>query len=1135
MVLVPSTIHYKTLPKSVLIDTMRTEARQATRTAFLVWVTERLNLRPGEGRLVLLILLFTIGAFTANVLTYTAAYALFLAKFDAQALPYVYIGESLVSTLLTLLYLRFSRRYALLNMLFGQILVMLATMIGYRVGLLRWDAGWFIFSLPIWYAVLNNQVNAAFWTLLGRLFNIQQGKRLFSLLIAGQEVATVSMGLLVPFLVGWVGTPNLLLLAALSMTGAGWALRQIARRAPVLYEREAAEAESTDALPASGAKPTLWADPYIRLIFAVLLLFGLSDNIIDNLFYQQAGSRFLDQSQLATFLGAFTAIVGGINLFCQLFLASPLLRRFGVQAIIILTPVTLLAVTLPFVLAGLIAPQSALVFWLAVGMNLARRVTDKFDNTAGNLLYQPLPQPVRAQTQTILDGIFAPVIGGVAGLLLLYLNNVLAFTPLQLALVLLPLVIVWLFVATRVGRLYGQRVQQALRRRLIQGNSAFQPDRAGLDALRQHLTDPQPGSVLYALGVLEATDGATLSEVLPPLLDHPSPAVRLDVLARLERLNDPAFLPAIQQTLQRDRDRRVQAAALQAVAALGGLTETAEIDHYLGADALHLRQAAIIGLLRSGALEGILAVGETLTHLVASPVVTDRIFAAQVLGESRLAGLYRPLLKLLHDGDAKVRQAALAAVAKIQHPQLWPVVITALSVPQTRAAAQTALIAGGEAVLPTLLQAAAQAGPVLAPNRALWLALAPIFGRIAAPQSCAFLVTQLPCPDVVVRTALLSALHQCGYQADAGTRPFLEAELRAEIAHAGWTLTHLVAIGEPAPGPLLLLRNALQADLAEQQARLLLWLALLYDPATLQRVRTALALTPGLRRTPTEEQRAYALETLDLLLTKAVSKQILLLLDDLPPAQQLKQLAGEATRTLLPLPRQLAALITGDERWVAPWLKVVALYAIAHALPAVQHDPALQAAVALAVTDADPLVQETAAWVKLGLNNGAADSRLGAGLPAPGALLTVEKVLILQRVEIFAAMPATILVEIADHLQEQFTPAGAIIFRQGAPGESIYFIVTGAVEALDGERVFTQMGEGEIFGEMALLDGEPRTATIRTTAPTHLLSLDQAPFYELMDEHIEIARGVIAVLAQRLRARTADFSRLQAQVGEIGG
>jgi len=1108
---------------------MRTAARPATRTAFLVWVAERLNLRPGESRLVMLILLYTIGAFTANVLTYTAAYALFLAKFDAQALPYVYIGESLVSTLLTLLYLRFSRRYALINMLFGQLMIMVTTMVGYRIGLLRWEAGWFIFSLPIWYAVLNNQVNAAFWTLLGRLFNIQQGKRLFSLLIAGQEVATVSMGLLVPLLVGWVGTPNLLLLAALSMTGAGLALRQIARRAPVLHEREGAELESTEALPENSARPALWADPYIRLIFAVLLLFGLSDNVIDNLFYQQAGNRFLDQSQLATFLGAFTAIVGGINLFCQLFLASPLLRRFGVHAIIVLTPVTLLAATVPFVLAGLVAPQSALVFWLAVGMNLARRVTDKFDNTAGNLLYQPLPPPVRAQTQTVLDGIFAPVVGGLAGLLLLYLNNVLAFTTLQLALVLLPLVVIWVLVATRVGRLYAQRVQQALRHRLIQGNSAFQPDRAGLDALRQHLTDAQPGSVLYALGVLEATDGATWREVLPPLLHHPSPAVRLDVLARLERLNDPAFLPAIQQTLQSDKDRRVQAAALQAVAALGGLTDVAEIDRYLDADAPHLRQAAIIGLLRSGALEGILAVGETLTRLVASPVVTDRIFAAQVLGESRLAGLYRPLLRLLHDSDVKVRQTALSAVAKIQHPQLWSVVISALAAAPTRAAAQTALIAGGEAPLPALQQAATGAGPATPHNRHLWLALAHVCGRIGSSQSCAILLPQLTCPDIVARTAILDALQQCRYQADAATRPLLEAELRAEIAHAKWTLTHLVALGEPAPASLLLLRNALHADLAEQQARLLLWLALLYDPATLQRVRTALALTPGLHRTPTDEQRAYALETLDLLLTKAVSKQLLILLDELTPTQQLKGLAGDAPRPPLSLPHQLAGIIGGDERWVAPWLRAIALYTVAHALPTVRTDPTLQETVATATAAVDPLVQETATWIKLGLVN----RQHATGLPSPGALLTVEKVLILQRVEIFAAMPATILVEIAAHLQDRFTPAGAIIFRQGAPGDSIYFIVTGAVEALDGERVFTHMGEGEIFGEMALLDGEPRTATIRTSEPTHLLSLDQTPFYELMDEHIEIARGVIHVLAQRLRARTADLHRLQAQVSRM--
>jgi transposase-like protein len=57
-----------------------------------------------------------------------------------------------------------------------------------------------------------------------------------------------------------------------------------------------------------------------------------------------------------------------------------------------------------------------------------------------------------------------------------------------------------------------------------------------------------------------------------------------------------------------------------------------------------------------------------------------------------------------------------------------------------------------------------------------------------------------------------------------------------------------------------------------------------------------------------------------------------------------------------------------------------------------------------------------------------------------------------------------------------------------------------------------------------------RTATTRITEPTHLLGLDQASFYTLMDEHIEIARRVIHVLLQRLRARTNELNQLQAQI-----
>ena len=142
-------------------------------------------------------------------------------------------------------------------------------------------------------------------------------------------------------------------------------------------------------------------------------------------------------------------------------------------------------------------------------------------------------------------------------------------------------------------------------------------------------------------------------------------------------------------------------------------------------------------------------------------------------------------------------------------------------------------------------------------------------------------------------------------------------------------------------------------------------------------------------------------------------------------------------------------------------------------------------------------------------------------------LLTVEKVMVLKTVDIFAHTPEEILVDIAGLLKELTLAANQTVFEKGEQGDSMYIIVEGEVEALDEGRAFTKMAARQVFGEMALLDGEPRTATIRTTQATRLLRLDQEPFYELMDDRIEIARGVIHVLLQRLRKRTEDVNRLR--------
>lgn len=132
-------------------------------------------------------------------------------------------------------------------------------------------------------------------------------------------------------------------------------------------------------------------------------------------------------------------------------------------------------------------------------------------------------------------------------------------------------------------------------------------------------------------------------------------------------------------------------------------------------------------------------------------------------------------------------------------------------------------------------------------------------------------------------------------------------------------------------------------------------------------------------------------------------------------------------------------------------------------------------------------------------------------------LSTIEKVIILKTVSVFAQTPDAVLAEVAELLEEVGLDAEATVFRKGDPGDSLYLIVQGNVQVEDGDKVLRQMGAREVFGEMALLDNEPRSATIRTIEPAQLLRLSQSTFYELLADRPEIATGIIRVLMGYIR------------------
>lgn len=148
-------------------------------------------------------------------------------------------------------------------------------------------------------------------------------------------------------------------------------------------------------------------------------------------------------------------------------------------------------------------------------------------------------------------------------------------------------------------------------------------------------------------------------------------------------------------------------------------------------------------------------------------------------------------------------------------------------------------------------------------------------------------------------------------------------------------------------------------------------------------------------------------------------------------------------------------------------------------------------------------------------------------------LSTIEKVLILKTVNLFSGTPDEILAEVASLLAEVELPEGKTIFEKGERGDCMYIVVSGRVKAHDGEHTFNYLEEGQVFGEMAVLDPEPRVASITAVEDTLLLRLDQEPFYELMEDRIEVARGVIHVLSGHLRNRVRDVSELKARLQQL--
>jgi CRP-like cAMP-binding protein len=123
----------------------------------------------------------------------------------------------------------------------------------------------------------------------------------------------------------------------------------------------------------------------------------------------------------------------------------------------------------------------------------------------------------------------------------------------------------------------------------------------------------------------------------------------------------------------------------------------------------------------------------------------------------------------------------------------------------------------------------------------------------------------------------------------------------------------------------------------------------------------------------------------------------------------------------------------------------------------------------------------------------------------------------LERVPLFKTCSRRQIRAIARICETFDVPARTPLTRVGEPGEEFFLIVEGAVRVDVSAHRQLHLGAGEYFGEMSLLDGEPRSATVVAEAPVRLLVIRRRHFQKLLEDNPAIAQALLVTLCRRVR------------------
>lgn len=848
--------------------------------------------------------LYSAAAF-GGVLTIglTVSGTLFVSELPASAVPYMFILPAVSIVPAVLLYNRIAARFRLDQMIIGSNAILFGGVLIFRV-LLDAPPGksfavlatLFFFSEAAYTLVI-----LQFWNFAGQVFNPREAKRLFGVIAGGGTLANILAGFSLAAVVKRIGVENLLWVVALALgvcMACAWTLGRWQRRAGEL-----------SAVPASRAEPergrqsfaqdlrAIRQSPLLLAIGGLTLLLSLLINIGAYQFYLAQQIHFAGRgAELAAYLGV-CEFGAGLAAFCmQFYFTGRVMSRLGVFTALLFFP---LGVALG---AGL----SLLTGGALLAMTLIRAADPIFRRTihsaALNVLYLPTPPDLRQRAKELFEGMYAATFG-LAGVVFLLLQHVPGWNYVYYSIPLLVLSAAWLVLLPWTRRQYTLVLADSLKRRVLdlEGATINISDETTVRVLMAALQNPDELYVLHALQLITSAPAVNWDPYVVPLLDHPSPAVRLSALRHLGRSGNAGYADSVEALLTAP-EAEVRAAAVEAYCTTVGSTAVTRVGRFLLDDDPHVRSAVVSGLIRHGGQAGVEFAIAELKEMLGSGDAAMRHAAVHAIGLAPSADVSPLLTPLLDDADLEIRLGAIRAAGALNSRDLLPHLIRKLGDKSAASAAVEALARYGSGIEPEL-------GAAL-DNPALSVYVPRILYRLRTRPALDLLLAHLHRADETARGEVyrvLARLRAEGVELDIA-EPSLRAALLGEM-RGGYALIVLREdLGKE--GLDSLLADAIRARLDRSLDRAFHLLNLLYPNYNqqIQRVRQALEAEPG-------NTRAMAVELLDNLAEQQV-KDLLLPLVEAPVERVLEIARKRFNIERHSLSDRLGELAEGPDLWL---------------------------------------------------------------------------------------------------------------------------------------------------------------------------------------------------------------------------